>query len=416
MFLKRVVITGIGTINPLGNNVKEFSLNLDKGISGATLIDRFDTSLFKTKFACEVPGYMPVNFGFDRKEERKIDRFTQFALISTAEAVENANIDLEKCDMRRIGVIIGSGIGGLESVNSEIMDYVEGQPPRFSPFLIPKIIINMAAGEISMKYGFRGPNFATSSACATSSHAICVACGIIELGKADIMVAGGSEAPIIVPAVGGFNSSHALSTNNEEYKTASRPFDKTRDGFVMGEGAGTLILEEYEHAVNRGAKIYAEIIGCGMTADAYHITAPHPEGLGAQEAMIAALEDANIAPKDVDYINVHGTSTPIGDVIELKAVQEVFKESAYNLNISSTKSMTGHLLGAAGVVESIACIHAIDSGIVPPTINHKVADEDIDAKLNLTLNEAQSRDVNIAMSNNFGFGGQNSCLIFKKVK
>ncbi|MDD2595682.1 MAG: beta-ketoacyl-ACP synthase II [Bacteroidales bacterium] len=416
MFIKRVVVTGIGTINPLGNNVEEFFSNLDKGVSGARLIDRFDTTLFKTKFACEIQNYNPVNFGFDRKEERKIDKYAQFALIASEQALKDCNIDLSVADLRRIGVIVGSGVGGIETLYEEIMDYVEGEPPRFSPFLIPKIITNIAAGLISMKYGFRGPNYSITSACASSAHAICDACSLIQLGKADVMLTGGSEAPIAVPSIGGFNSSHAISTNNEEYQSASRPFDKTRDGFVMGEGSGILILEEYEHAIRRGAKIYAEIIGYGLTADAYHITAPHPDGLGAKEAMHAALDDAGIAPEGVDYINVHGTSTPLGDTIELKAVKEVFQEAAYKLNISSTKSMTGHLLGAAGAVEALSCIHAIQSGIVPPTINFKVEDEDIDYNLNLTLNKAQKREVNVAMSNNFGFGGHNSCLLFKKVK
>ncbi|MFA5325718.1 MAG: beta-ketoacyl-ACP synthase II [Bacteroidales bacterium] len=415
MFLKRVVITGIGTINPLGKNSGEYFSNLDKGISGAVLIDRFDTSLFKTKFACEIQNYSAADFGFDKKEERKIDKYSQFALIATDQAIKDSKLDVENIDLRRVGVIVGSGIGGIETLNEEIMGYNEGNIPRFGPFLIPKIIINMASGLISIKYGFRGPNYAITSACATSGHAICNAYHLIQLGKADVMVTGGSEAPIAVPSIGGFNSSHAISTNNEEYRTASRPFDKTRDGFVMGEGAGILILEEYEHAKQRGADIYAEIIGAGMSADAYHFTAPHPDGVGAIEAMQLTLEDANILPKDVDYINVHGTSTSLGDVVELKAVQNVFEEYAYKLNISSTKSMTGHLLGAAGAVEALACIHAIQSGIIPPTINFKVEDESIDYKLNLTLNYSQKREVNIAMSNNFGFGGHNSCLIFRKV-
>lgn len=415
MFLRRVVITGIGTINPLGTNIKEFFSNLDKGVSGARLIDRFDTTLFKTKFACTLPSYNPADFGLDKKEERKIDLYTQYAMIAADEAVASSALNLQEEDLKRVGVVVGAGIGGIDTLTKEIMDYVDGQPPRFSPFLIPKTITNIAAGQISIKFGFRGPCYATTSACASSAHAIFSASTLIQLGKADIMVTGGAEAPISRPAIGGFNSSRALSTNNDEYKTASRPFDKNRDGFVMGEGAGILILEEYEHAVKRGAPIFAEIIGCGITSDAYHITAPHPEGLGAYEAMVAALEDAAISPEEVDYINVHGTSTPLGDIAELNAVKKVFGAHAYDLNISSTKSMTGHLLGAAGAVETLACIHAINSGTIPPTINFTTEDPDIDYKLNLTLNKAQKREVNIAINNNFGFGGQNACLVLRKV-
>lgn len=415
MFLRRVVITGIGTINPLGTNIKEFFSNLDKGVSGARLIDRFDTTLFKTKFACTLPSYNPADFGLDKKEERKIDLYTQYAMIAADEAVASSALNLQEEDLKRVGVVVGAGIGGIDTLTKEIMDYVDGQPPRFSPFLIPKTITNIAAGQISIKFGFRGPCYATTSACASSAHAIFSASTLIQLGKADIMVTGGAEAPISRPAIGGFNSSRALSTNNDEYKTASRPFDKNRDGFVMGEGAGILILEEYEHAVKRGAPIFAEIIGCGITSDAYHITAPHPEGLGAYEAMVAALEDAAISPEEVDYINVHGTSTPLGDIAELNAVKKVFGAHAYDLNISSTKSMTGHLLGAAGAVETLACIHAINSGTIPPTINFTTEDPDIDYKLNLTINKAQKREVNIAINNNFGFGGQNACLVLRKV-
>lgn len=415
MFLRRVVITGIGTINPLGTNIKEFFSNLDKGVSGARLIDRFDTTLFKTKFACTLPSYNPADFGLDKKEERKIDLYTQYAMIAADEAVASSALNLQEEDLKRVGVVVGAGIGGIDTLTKEIMDYVDGQPPRFSPFLIPKTITNIAAGQISIKFGFRGPCYATTSACASSAHAIFSASTLIQLGKADIMVTGGAEAPISRPAIGGFNSSRALSTNNDEYKTASRPFDKNRDGFVMGEGAGILILEEYEHAVKRGAPIFAEIIGCGITSDAYHITAPHPEGLGAYEAMVAALEDAAISPEEVDYINVHGTSTPLGDIAELNAVKKVFGAHAYDLNISSTKSMTGHLLGAAGAVETLACIHAINSGTIPPTINFTTEDPDIDYKLNLTLNKAQKREVNVAINNNFGFGGQNACLVLRKV-
>lgn len=415
MFLRRVVITGIGTINPLGHDIETFFSNLDKGVSGARLIDRFDTTLFKTKFACSIPDYNPAAFGFDKKEERKNDLFTQYALIAAEQAVADSKLDLEKENLQRVGVVVGSGVGGIDTLSREIMDYVDGEQPRFSPFLIPKIITNIAAGQLSIRFGFRGPCYATTSACASSAHAISDACSLIQLAKADVVLTGGSEAPISIPAVGGFNSSRALSTNNDEYLSASRPFDKSRDGFVMGEGAGMLVVEEYEHAVSRGAKIYAEIIGCGMTSDAHHITAPHPEGVGACEAMKAALEDAGISPDQVDYINVHGTSTPLGDIAELKAVKEVFGDHAYKLNISSTKSMTGHLLGAAGAVESLACIHAIKDGIVPPTINFQNEDPEIDYNLNLTLNKAQERDVNVVMNNNFGFGGQNACLIFKKI-
>jgi 3-oxoacyl-[acyl-carrier-protein] synthase II len=416
MELKRVVITGLGTINPLGNNIRDFFKNLQNGVSGASLIDRFDTSLFKTKFACEVKDFDPANFGIDRKEARKLDRFTLFALAATSEAIDDCKLDLEKVDKTRVGVIIGSGIGGIETLTQEIMGYCEGgNIPRFNPFLIPKLIPDIAAGCISIKYGFMGPNYATVSACASSAHAIGDSFNLIRLGKADVIVSGGAEAGITIPSVGGFNSAQALSTNNDEYMTASRPFDKTRDGFVLGEGSATVILEEYEHALKRGAHIYAEIIGVGMSADAHHITAPHPDGAGAILAMDAALKDASIKPGDVDYINVHGTSTPLGDIAELKAIESVFGESAYKLNISSTKSMTGHLLGAAGVVETLACIFAMEHGIIPPTINFKEEDPEIDYRLNLTLNKAQKREVNVAMNNTFGFGGHNSCLVFKKL-
>lgn len=417
MQLKRVVVTGIGTINPLGNNISEYFNNLDNGTSGASLITRFDASLFKTKFACEIKDFDPEKFGIDRKEARKLDLFAQYALAATAEAVKDAGIDPENMDLDRAGVIVGSGIGGIETMFQEIKGYFEGGcTPRFSPFLIPKMIPDIAAGHISMKYGFRGPNFTTVSACASSTNAMTDALNYIRLGKADIIVTGGSEAGISVPSIGGFNSAQALSTNNDNYKTASRPFDKTRDGFVMGEGAATLIFEEYEHAVARGAKIYAEVSGAGLSADAHHITAPHPEGFGATQVMKLALQDAGLKPDSVDYINVHGTSTPLGDIAELKAVKEIFGEHAYKLNISSTKSMTGHLLGATGAVEALACIHAINSGIVPPTINFEHEDPEIDYNLNLTLNKAQKREVNVAMNNTFGFGGHNSCIIFSKVK
>ncbi|OFY42714.1 MAG: beta-ketoacyl-[acyl-carrier-protein] synthase II [Bacteroidetes bacterium GWF2_40_14] len=416
MQLKRVVVTGIGTINPLGDNIQEYFGNLDKGLSGAGLITRFDTSLFKTKFACEVKNYEPSKYGIDRKEERKLDLYSQFALIAAEQAVNDSNI-LEGMDPERIGVIIGSGIGGITTLFNEVEGYFEGgKIPRFSPFIIPKMIPDIAPGLISMKYGFRGPNFATVSACASSTHAMIDAFTYLQMGKADIIVTGGSEAGISVPSIGGFNSAQALSTNNDNYMTASRPFDKTRDGFVMGEGSGILIFEEYEHAIARGAKIYCEVVGAGMTADAYHLTAPHPEGLGAIKVMTIAINDAGLKPEDVDYINVHGTATPLGDIAELKAVKAVFGAHAYDLNISATKSMTGHLLGAAGSVEALACVHAIADSIVPPTINFNIEDPEIDYKLNLTLNHAQKREVNVALNNTFGFGGHNSSIIFKKIK
>ena len=417
MELKRVVVTGIGTINPLGTNVQEYFKNLNDGVGGATLITRFDTSLFKTKFACEIQGYEPEKFGFDRKEARKLDRFCQYAIIAADQAIADSGMDLDKIDKDRVGVVVGSGIGGIETLTQEIIGFSEGgNVPRFSPFLIPKMIPDMASGYISIKYGFMGPNYATVSACASSSHAMSNAFDIVRLGKSDIVITGGAEAGITIPSVGGFNSAQALSTNNENYKTASRPFDKNRDGFVLGEGAGILVFEEYEHAVARGAKIYAEVAGYGMTADAHHITAPHPEGRGATQAMKLALEEAGINPEEVDYINVHGTSTPLGDIAELKAIKSVFGESVYNVNISSTKSMTGHLLGAAGAVEILACIDAMQNGIVPPTINFETEDPEIDYKMNLTLNKAQKREVNVAMSNTFGFGGHNSTLVLKKIK
>ena len=417
MDLKRVVITGLGTVNPLGNNVKEYFSNLNKGVSGACPITRFDASLFKTKFACEIKDFDPTKLGMDRKEARKLDRYCHYAVVAADEAIADSGLDLEKIDKDRVGVIVGSGIGGIETLTQEIMGYSEGNKvPRFNPFFIPKMIPDMAAGYISIKYGFMGPNYATVSACASSSHSMCNAFDLIRLGKADVIVTGGAEAGITESSVGGFNSAQALSTNNENYATASRPFDKNRDGFVMGEGSGILIFEEYEHAVARGAKIYAEVAGSGMTADAHHITAPHPEGHGAIQAMRLALAEAGLQPEDVDYINVHGTSTPLGDIAELKAIKEVFGEHAFKLNISSTKSMTGHLLGAAGAVESIACISAMTSGIVPPTINFETPDPEIDYNLNLTLNKAQERTVDVALNNTFGFGGHNSCLIFKKVK
>ncbi|AGY54416.1 3-oxoacyl-[acyl-carrier-protein] synthase 2 [Bacteroidales bacterium CF] len=417
MELKRVVVTGIGTINPLGDNIQDYFRNLDEGANGCGPITRFDTTLFKTKFACEIKNFEPSKYGIDRKEERKLDLYSQFALIAAEQAVKDSNIDSEKIDPDRIGVILGSGIGGINTLYSEVEGYVEGgKVPRFSPFIIPKMIPDIAPGLISMKYNFRGPNYATVSACASSTHAMADALMYIKLGKADIIVTGGSEAGISIPSIGGFNSAQALSTRNDDPLHASRPFDKNRDGFVMGEGSGVLIFEEYEHAKARGARIYCEVAGAAMTADAYHITAPHPEGLGAIQVMKLALEDAGMKPEEVDYINVHGTSTPLGDIAELKAVKAVFGEHAYKLNISATKSMTGHLLGATGAIEALACIHAIIDSIVPPTINFEEEDPEIDYKLNLTLNHAQKREVNVALNNTFGFGGHNSSIIFRKIK
>ena len=414
MGLRRVVVTGLGTINPLGKTVEEYFSNLDKGVSGARLITSFDTTLFKTRFACTVEDFDPSRYGIERKELRRIDRFAQFAMAAAATALADSGLDLQKTDLDRAGVILGSGIGGIESLTEGIMDYCAGGCiPRFSPFLITKMISDMAPGLISIKYGFAGPNYTTTSACASSSHAMGDALNLIRLGKADIILTGGAEAPVSVPSIGGFDASKALSTNNDEYATASRPFDRTRDGFVMGEGSAVLVFEELEHALARGARIYAEVAGAGMSADAYHITAPLPDGSGAVKVMRLALEDAGLRPEDVDYINVHGTSTPLGDVAELKAVKSLFGEYAYKLNISSTKSMHGHLLGAAGAVEALACIHAIRDSIVPPTINFRYEDPDIDYNLNLTLNRAQKRTVKVALNNTFGFGGHNSCLVFK---
>ena len=414
MELKRVVVTGLGAVTPLGVTVKEYWEGLINGISGAELITRFNTENFKTKFACLVKNFNPEDY-FDRKEARKVDLFTMYALVAADEAVKDSGFDLEKVDRNRVGVIFGSGIGGFSTVYTELIDFAKGTGvPRFSPFFIPKLISDIAAGHISIKYGFRGPNFATVSACATSTNAIIDSFNYIRLGKADIFITGGSEATVVEPGVGGFNALQALSTRNDEYKTASRPFDKTRDGFVMGEGSGALIVEEYEHARRRGAAIYAELVGGGMSADAYHLTAPHPDGLGALLVMQNALEDAGMKPTDIDYINVHGTSTPLGDISEAKAILSLFREHAYLMNISSTKSMTGHLLGAAGAVEAIASILSIRHDIVPPTINFTTPDPEIDPKLNFTFNKAQHRVVNVALSNTFGFGGHNSSVIFKK--
>ena len=414
--MRRVVVTGLGALTPLGNNLHEYWEGLKNGISGSVLITRFDTQKFKTKFACELKGYDSKNF-FDRKEANKLDLYSQFALIATDEAIKDSGLNLEKINKERVGVIWASGIGGIETFYLAIKEYVLGDgTPRFSPFFIPKMIGDIAAGAISIKYGFMGPNFATVSACASSTNSIIDAINYIRWGKADVFVTGGSEASINEPGIGGFNALQALSTNNNEFKSASRPFDKTRDGFVLGEGAGALIVEEYEHAKARGAKIYAELVGTGLTADAYHLTAPHPEGLGARNVMSLAVKDANLKVEEVDYINVHGTATPLGDVSETKAIVSVFGEHAYKLNISSTKSMTGHLLGAAGAIEAIAAIMSVVHDIIPPTINYSTPDPDIDQKLNLTLNKAQHRTVNIAISNTFGFGGHNASVVIKKAE
>ncbi len=414
--MRRVVVTGMGALTPLGNNLNDSWKGLVDGVSGAGLITHFDTSKFKTKFGCEVKGFDPANH-FDRKEARKMDRYAQYALVAAEEAVKDAGLDPEASDKDRAGVIWASGIGGLETFLEEVRAYVQGDgTPRFNPFFIPKMISDIAAGLISIKYGFRGPNFATVSACASSTNAIIDAFHYIRIGKADVFITGGSEASVNPVSVGGFNSMQALSTNNEEYSTASRPFDVTRDGFVIGEGAGALILEELSHAMARGAKIYAEIVGTGLTADAYHLTAPHPDGMGAFNVMKQAIEEAGLTTADIDYVNVHGTATPLGDIAETKAIVSLFGENAYKLNISATKSMTGHLLGAAGAVEAIASVMAIVNDIVPPTINFKNPDPGIDQNLNLTLIKAQKRTVNVALSNTFGFGGHNASVLIRKFK
>lgn len=416
MELKRVVVTGLGAITPLGKSVPEYWDGLVKGVSGADLIQLFDVTKFKTRFACEVKDFDPSLY-FDRKEARKLDRFTQFALVASDEAVKDAGINEDNVDPDRVGVIFASGIGGINTFQDDVIEFAKGDgTPRFNPFFIPKMILDIGAGQISMRYGFRGPNFAVVSACASSTNAIIDAYDNIRLGKADIILTGGSEAVICEAGVGGFNAMKALSERNDDPKTASRPFDKDRDGFVMGEAAGILILEELEHALARGAKIYCEIGGGGATADAYHITAPHPEGLGAKNVMHVALKDAGMEPGDIDYINVHGTSTPLGDIAETKAILNVFGDKAYDLNISSTKSMTGHCLGAAGVIEALACILAVTKNIVPPTINHFTDDPQLDPKLNFTFNKAQEKEVNAALSNTFGFGGHNASVIVKKYK
>ena len=414
MQFKRVVVTGIGAITPLGNNLEDYWNGLLNGVSGANLITQFDATKFKTRFACELKGFEATDY-LDRKEARKIDRFTQTALVASDQAVKDAGLTSKNADPDRVGVIFGSGIGGLITFQQEVMEFAKGDgTPRFNPFFIPKMILDIAAGQISMRHGFRGPNFAVVSACASSTNAIIDAFNYIRIGKADIILSGGSESVISEAGVGGFNAMKALSERNDEFATASRPYDKSRDGFVMGEGAGVLILESLDHALARGAKIYCEIAGGGATADAYHITAPHPDGLGAKNVMLAALNDAGLKPEDIDYINTHGTSTPLGDGAEVKAILHVFGEHAYKLNISSTKSMTGHCLGAAGVIEAMACIQAVVHDIVPPTINHFNDDPDLDGKLNFTFNKAQKRTVNAALNNTFGFGGHNAAMIVKK--
>ena len=412
---RRVVITGLGALTPIGNSLPAYWEGLLSGTSGAAPITHFDASRFKTQFACELKDFDPLNF-MDRKEARKCDRFAQYALVSTDEAIADAGLDFDQEDRDRIGVIWGAGIGGLETFQNEVLNFAAGDgSPRFNPFFIPKMISDIAPGLISMKHGLRGPNFATVSACASSSNAMIDSLNYIRMGYADIIVSGGSEAAVTIAGIGGFNAMHALSTRNDDPKTASRPFDKDRDGFVLGEGSGALILEEYEHAKARGAKIYAELAGGGLSADAHHMTAPHPEGTGAKKVMINCLQDAGLKPEDVDAINMHGTSTPLGDVAETNAVKAVFGDHAYKLNINSTKSMTGHLLGAAGAVEAIASIMAIKNGVVPPTINHQTADDQLDPKINFTLGQAQKRTVDVALSNTFGFGGHNACVVFKKI-
>ncbi|MFM7720690.1 MAG: beta-ketoacyl-ACP synthase II [Sediminibacterium sp.] len=416
MQARRIVVTGIGALTPIGNNVETYWNNLINGVSGADMITQFDASNFKTRFACEIKGFDPTEF-MDRKEARKLDRFAQFALVASDQAVLDAGITKENVDHDRVGVIFASGIGGLTTFTEEVTNFVNGDgTPRFNPFFIPKMILDIAAGQISMKHGFRGPNYAVVSACASSTNAIISAMDNLKLGKADIIITGGSEAVIGIAGMGGFNAMKAMSERNDDPKTASRPYDKDRDGFIMGEASGVLVLEDLEHAIRRGAKIFCEVVGGGATADAYHLTAPHPEGLGARNVMNAALKDAGMQANEIDYINTHGTSTPLGDIAEAKAITDVFGEHAYNLNISSTKSMTGHCLGAAGVIEAIACIQTVIHDIIPPTINHFTDDPDLDPRLNFTFNKAEKRVVNAALSNTFGFGGHNACVIVKKYK
>ena len=416
MELKRVVVTGLGALTPIGNNIEEYWNGLSNGISGCAPITYFDTEKFKTKFACELKNYDPQEH-FDRKEARKLDRFAQYALVSSQEAIEDANINIEEIDKFRVGVIWGAGIGGLETFQNEVINFAEGDgTPRFNPFFIPKMIADIAPGNISIKHGFMGPNYTTVSACASSANALIDALNYIRLGHCDIIVTGGSEAAVTMAGMGGFNAMHALSTRNDSPETASRPFDATRDGFVLGEGAGALILEDYDYAKKRGAKIYAEVVGGGMSSDAYHMTAPHPDGIGVERVMINCLNDAGMTADQVDTINTHGTATPLGDVAELKAIRNVFGNHTENININSTKSMTGHLLGAAGAIEAIASILAMKNNLVPPTINHSTVDENIDPSFNLTLNKAQKREIKVSMSNTFGFGGHNACVLFKKLE
>ena len=415
MELKRVVVTGLGALTPIGNTKDEYWEGLVSGKSGAAPITYYNTEKFKTKFACELKNFNVTDF-IDRKEARKMDKFAQYAMVAADEAIADSKLNLDKVNKLRVGVIWGAGIGGLETFQNEVINYSQGDgTPRFNPFFIPKMIADIAPGNISIKHGFMGPNYTTVSACASSANAMFDALNSIRLGHTDVVVTGGSEAAVTIAGMGGFNAMHALSTRNDSPETASRPFDATRDGFVLGEGAGALVLEEYEHAKARGAKIYAEFVGGGLSSDAHHMTAPHPEGIGVIAVMKNCLENAGLKPEDVDHINTHGTSTPLGDVAELKAISEVFGDHAKKININSTKSMTGHLLGAAGAIEAISVILAMENGIVPPTINHKTVDENIDPELNLTLNKAQKRDVKVAMSNTFGFGGHNACVLFKKI-
>ena len=415
MQLKRVVVTGLGALTPIGNNIDDYWTSLVNGVSGAAPITHFDATKFKTRFACEVKNFT-VTDHINRKDARKMDKFAQYAMVASDEAIADSELNLEEINKLRVGVIWGAGIGGLETFQNEVLNFAEGdRTPKFNPFFIPKMIADIAPGNISIKYGFMGPNYTTVSACASSANAMIDALNYIRLGHCDVILTGGSEAAVAIAGIGGFNAMHALSTRNDSPQTASRPFDAERDGFVLGEGAGAIVLEEYEHAKARGAKIYAEVIGGGMSSDAHHMTAPHPDGLGVIAVMKNCLENSGISPEAVDHINTHGTSTPLGDVAELKAISEVFGEHASNININSTKSMTGHLLGAAGAIESIASILAIKNGIIPPTINHSTVDEHINPALNLTLNKAQKRKVNIAMSNTFGFGGHNACLAFKAI-
>ncbi|MFL0071357.1 beta-ketoacyl-ACP synthase II [Tenacibaculum maritimum] len=415
MQLKRVVVTGLGALTPIGNNIEEYWNALINGVSGAAPITYFDAAKFKTRFACELKGFDATDY-MNRKEARKMDRFTQYAMVASDEAIANSKLNLDEVNKLRVGVIWGAGIGGLETFQNEVLNFASGDgTPKFNPFFIPKMIADIAPGNISIKNGFMGPNYTTVSACASSANAMIDALNYIRLGHCDVIVTGGSEAAVTIAGMGGFNAMHALSTRNESPEIASRPFDAERDGFVLGEGAGAIVLEEYEHAKARGAKIYAEVVGGGMSSDAHHMTAPHPEGIGVIAVMKNCLENAGLKPEDVDHINTHGTSTPLGDVAELKAISEVFGSHAKNININSTKSMTGHLLGAAGAIESIAAILAIENSIVPPTINHATPDENINSALNLTLNKAAKREVKVAVSNTFGFGGHNACIAFKKI-